>query len=275
MKEVQYKKFSWSTHEKNWKLKRPNVCQFELTFRCALHCSHCYTDCYNKPELFKKELNTAEVKIILDKAYDSGIIWVCFTGGDPLMRRDFLEVYDYAKKKGFIVTLFTSAFLMNKEIAGYFKKSPPFVVEMTLNGATKETFESVTQVRGSFEKVLSGIELMLKHKVPLKIKTQLTSVNFHEADKIKKLIRSFGLKFSPSSDIFARLNGDCTPCSLRVPVKDLIKLDDKDELMKNGCNSKQDTETNLNNDYLFNCAVGGGDGVNICLLYTSPSPRDS
>ncbi|MCX6796602.1 MAG: hypothetical protein NTW06_03850, partial [Candidatus Falkowbacteria bacterium] len=48
MKEIQYRKFSWDTHTNNWKLKRPNVCQFELTFKCGLNCNYCYTSCYNK-----------------------------------------------------------------------------------------------------------------------------------------------------------------------------------------------------------------------------------
>jgi radical SAM protein with 4Fe4S-binding SPASM domain len=279
MKELKYKKFSWDTHEKNWKLKKPNVCQFELTFKCALRCRHCYTDCYNKRQFYKNELTTGQAKDILDKAYDAGVIWLCFTGGDPLMRKDFLEIYDYAKKKGFIVTVFTSGFSMNKKIAQHLKKSPPFVVEMTLNGATMETFEAVTQVKGSFEKVLIGIHLMLKNKIPLKIKTQLTSVNFHEADKIRKLVRSFGLKFSPSSDIFARLNGDCAPCDLRVPIKELLRLDDKRELLNSDCKPSQDSKQVPKNGYLFNCAAGGGDGLNIdpygntfiCNLIRTPS----
>ncbi|MFQ5868041.1 MAG: radical SAM protein, partial [bacterium] len=87
MREIQYKTFSLRTHKKNWLLKRPNVCQFELTFGCNLHCKHCYTDCYNKPDCLKKELKTGEVKFILDKVYKAGVIWLCFTGGDPLTRK--------------------------------------------------------------------------------------------------------------------------------------------------------------------------------------------
>ncbi|GAF88367.1 unnamed protein product, partial [marine sediment metagenome] len=117
MREIQYKTFSLRTHKINWLLKRPNVCQFELTFGCNLHCKHCYTDCYNKPAYLKKELKTREVKFILDKVYKAGVIWLCFTGGDPLTRKDFLDIYSDAKDKGFIITLFTNGYSMTEEIA--------------------------------------------------------------------------------------------------------------------------------------------------------------
>ncbi|MEA3560790.1 MAG: radical SAM protein [Candidatus Omnitrophota bacterium] len=129
MKEIQYKTFSLRTHKKNWRIKRSNVCQFELTFKCGLNCSYCYVSCYNKPECIKNELTTKGVKFILDKVYNAGIIWLCLTGGDPLTREDFLEIYSYAKNKGLIITIFTNGYSMTKEIADYLEKRPPFVKE--------------------------------------------------------------------------------------------------------------------------------------------------
>ncbi|MFC1631823.1 hypothetical protein ACFL2I_04640, partial [Candidatus Omnitrophota bacterium] len=62
MKETPYKTFSWQTHKKNWRIKKPSACQFELTFKCGLHCNYCYSDCYNKPADIAKELGAKEVK---------------------------------------------------------------------------------------------------------------------------------------------------------------------------------------------------------------------
>ncbi len=263
MREIQYQKFSWNTHAKNWKSKSPNVCQFELTFNCGLRCRHCYTDCYNKPALIKKELKTKEVMAVLDKAYQAGVIWVCFTGGDPLTRKDFLEIYTYAKNKGFIVTVFTNAYSMTQEIADYFKKSPPFVIEMTLNAASKDLYEKISQVKGSFKKVMQGIELMLKNKIPLKIKTQITKDNVAELDEIKKLIESWGLEFRPSIDLHARLDGNLTPCNLRLSPKEVFNLNGKKESFEAGCNLKTKGQRPKANNRLFRCAIGGGDGLNV------------
>lgn len=263
MKEVQYKSFSWQTHKRNWKLKSPNVCQLELTFGCGLHCKHCYTDCYNKPSLLEKELSTKEIKFILDKVYRSGAIWICFTGGDPLARRDFLDIYSYAKNKGFIITLFTNAYSMTRKIAKYLKEKPPFVIEITLNAATKETYEKISRVEGSFAKAKKGISLILKGGLPLKIKTQITKDNFKEAPKIKKFIEGLGLKFRPSYDLHARLNGDLDPCSLRITPQEILSLSGRKDLSDDDCRIPSLSKRHKQQVNLFSCAIGGGDGIHI------------
>ncbi len=137
MKEIAYKDFSLKAHRANLLLSRPSVCQFELTFRCGLHCTHCYTDCYNDPLYTVKELTTEDVARALDRIRSLGVVWLCLTGGDPLERPDFSEIYCMAKEKGFIVTVFTNACFFNEGIFAVFKKSPPFSIEVTLNDLTK------------------------------------------------------------------------------------------------------------------------------------------
>lgn len=279
MQEIQYKRFSWKTHKKNWLLRRPNVCQFELTFACGLRCKHCYTDCYNRPAYLKKELDTQEVKFILDKVYKAGVVWLCFTGGDPLTRQDFLDIYSYAKDKGFIVTVFTSGYSVSREIVKYLKKRMPFVIEMTLNAATKESYEKISQVKGSFEKVMEGINLITKFKLPLKIKTQITQDNLGEVSKIKKFIQGRGLNFRPSIDLHARLNGDLTPCNLRISSNEILSLDGVKHIPDNDCRLSPPTAHRQPPTNLFNCAIGGGDGFHVdpygntfsCNLLRKPS----
>jgi radical SAM protein with 4Fe4S-binding SPASM domain len=273
MKEIQYKTFSLATHQKNYEIKRASVCQFELTFRCSLHCRHCYTDCYNKPAYLKKELNTQKVKVILDKIYQTGVIWLCFTGGDPLSRKDFLEVYSYAKTKGFIITVFTNGYLIDDKIIKCFKEKFPFVIEVTLNAATEKLYEKISQVKGSFSRVIKGIKLMVKEKLPLKIKTQVTKDNLEELPNIKRFLKRLGLEFCPSYILYPRLNGDKTPCNLRISPWEVLGLDGKTNLPEENCrlslNKKASRKVNLqktvaetknNQPYLFPCAVGGGDG---------------
>ncbi len=263
MREIQYKAFSRRTHKKNWQIKKPNVCQFELTFGCELHCKHCYTDCYNRPAYLKKELGTQEVKFILDKVYKAGAIWLCFTGGDPLTRKDFLDIYSYAKDKGFIITIFTNAYSMTKEIAEYLQNKSPFVIEMTLNGVTKETYERISQVKGSFDKAMEGINLILKTKVPLKIKTQITRDNRGEVPKIKEFIQRQGLNFRPGIDLYARLNGDLVPCNLRISPDEILGLNDNGRTSDEDCRLSLAAKNRSPKTDLFRCAVGGGDGFHI------------
>jgi len=259
MKEIQYRKFSWGMHKRNWKLKRPNTCQFELTFKCGLNCNYCYTSCYNKPSHIKKELNTEQIKFILDKVYNAGVIWLCFSGGDPLARGDFLDIYTYAKSKGFIISIFTNGYSMTEEIADYLVKNPPFVIEVTLNGATKATYEKISGIKDSFEKTIKGIKLILGKKIPLKIKTQVTVDNLGEQPKIKEFVQGLGSRFRPSVFLQARLDGNLTPCSLRIKPEEFAGSNKKFNLDSIAEECKPMGQDN----YLFQCTIGGGDGIYI------------
>lgn len=281
MKEIPYKTFSWSAHKKNAGSKRPSVCQFELTFKCGLHCKHCYTDCYNKPAYAQRELNLKQVKAVIDKIYDAGVLWMCFTGGDPLTRKDFLDIYTYAKKKGFIVTLFTNGYSINKKIVKELKNNPPFVIELTFNAATREIYEKISQRKGSFIKVMRGIDLMLSSGLPLKIKTKVTQDNLKDLPKTKGFIKRLGLKFRPSFGLFPRLNGDLTPCDLRLSPEEIFRLNGKKkDIEEAGCPSALDLSQKSGQTLpLFRCAIGGGDSLHVdpygntfaCNLIREPS----
>lgn len=274
MEEIQYKTFSLNTHKKNWRINNPNVCQFELTFKCGIHCKHYYTDCYNKPYYIKNELSAEEIKLILDKVYSAGAIWLCFTGGDPLARKDFLDIYADAKNKGFIITVFTNGCSMTEEIADYFKKRPPFAIEMTLNAVSKKVYEDISRVQGSFEKVMAGIKMITQRKLPLKIKTQVTKDNLDELVKIKKFVENLGLNFRPSSFLHAQLDNNLSPCYLRIKPEEVIELGKRlegieDKLLDDACRSPNtsrqtpDATRQKSIVNLFSCAIGGGDGIHI------------
>ena len=230
----------------------------------------------------KRELTTTQVKFVIDKIYDSGAIWLCFTGGDPLTRPDFLDIYSYAKDKGFLITIFTNAYSMSKRIANYLKKRPPFVIEITLNAISKKLYEFISQIKGSYDKTTEGLNLILERNLPLKIKTQMTKDNLKELPKIKEFIEKLGLNFRPSAFLHARLDGDLFPCSLRIRPEEVIRLDRRVDLdsIKEECGSTDNQANEQNglnehngnnrlnvlnkrNDYLFRCAIGGGDGIHI------------
>ncbi|MGD0336670.1 MAG: radical SAM protein [Candidatus Omnitrophota bacterium] len=213
----EYTDFSWDLHVKGE--HKPIVAQIELTYKCPLHCEHCCTDCYNNRACAAKELSTRQVKKIMDKCKSAGVVWFCFTGGDPLTRKDFAELYLYAKKIGFITTIFSSLVSMNKTVLEIFKSSPPFAIETTLNAGTCEKYKEITGM-DLFKEHVNNIKKLLKNGIPVKVKTQVTKQNISQIGKIKKLVESLGLGFRPSTMIHARLNGDTHPCRLRLDPKE-------------------------------------------------------
>ncbi|MFA6383918.1 MAG: radical SAM protein [Candidatus Omnitrophota bacterium] len=275
MKELQYKTFSRKTHSAGLLERIPSSCQFELTFGCGLRCRHCYSDCYNKPEFIRKELGTESVKLLLDKIRRQGVIWLCFTGGDPLTRKDFCEIYSYARKKGFLISVFTSGYSLNNRILELFKDQPPFVVEITLNAADKKMYERISQVRGSFLRAVNGIKALTRAKIAVKIKTMVTKDNIGAVGRIKKFLADNGYGFDPDYYLFARLNGDIAPCELRISPAQVLAFAGKGKL--NSKDPRIMPARNLNKR-LFWCALGAGQEFHIDPygnMFLCPVIRDS
>ncbi|MQY69891.1 MAG: radical SAM protein, partial [Firmicutes bacterium] len=98
----------------------------ELTERCNNNCVHCYINlAADDKEANKKEITFQEIRNIVDKAARMGCLSWHLTGGEPLLREDFSDIYLYLKRKGMRVSLFTNATLINSEIAHLFRKYPP------------------------------------------------------------------------------------------------------------------------------------------------------
>lgn len=261
MRELEYKRFSEETHVRGQKSGQRFSCQFELTFACGLHCRHCYSDCYNRPEFIKKELDTARIKSLINKIRKQGVIWLCFSGGDPLIRRDFGEIYAYAKQKGFIVTVFTNGYSLNREILGIFKRLPPFVIELTLNAVEKNLYERISGVKGSFQRVMAAVGILREEKLPLKIKTMVTRDNIGHVGKIKKFLARQGLGFYPDFHLFARLNGDSAPCDLRVLPAVLLRQKRSRPEITEVCSGE--IPAIIKQNELFQCAVRESDGFRV------------
>ncbi|MCL2030718.1 MAG: radical SAM protein, partial [Oscillospiraceae bacterium] len=149
---------------------------FELTPFCNLNCIHCYLS----PSRRAKILTNYQVKRILDILFENGTLSIFFTGGEVLTRHDFKDIYIYAKKKGFLVSILTNATLMSDDIIELFLEYPIEEVSFTMYGKTQETYESITRVPGSYQKFIHGMELLHKNKIPCEFKTVGMKQNLHE-----------------------------------------------------------------------------------------------
>jgi radical SAM protein with 4Fe4S-binding SPASM domain len=202
--------------------------QLELTYRCQFDCVHCYC---KGAEDKKKELSAGQWKKILDQIQQAGCLWLGFTGGDPFIRPDFPEIYAYAKEKGFLVSILTNGFSLNKEVLKYFSQSPPYSFEITVNGITRKTFESVTRKTGSFETVMRNMRELKRNKLLFYIKSNCLTLNAQEIVRIKQWVDGFLGKvkrqryfFSYDFDIFPRLDGDSSPCKYRLSPREVTGI---------------------------------------------------
>ncbi len=203
------------------RLRVPLSGSLDLTHRCNLRCLHCYTGdhVFDMPVA---EMDTTRILSLLDEICDAGCLYLLLTGGEPLLRKDFPEIYRYAKEKGFLITVFTNGTLVSDEIAALLQELPPRMVEISVYGATEPTYESITGASGSYQQCLSGIRKLLEHKIPVRLKTVLMTANSHEFHELERMSEDFGVKFRFDAAIFPRLNGDQSPLDLRVSPAEAV-----------------------------------------------------
>ena len=222
-----YGEFSLALHNRIADKRMPMEVSLEVTRRCPLECQHCYNNlAMGDLAARNRELTKEEYCSLLDELAEMGVLWLLFTGGEIFARKDFLEIYTYAKHKGFLITLFTNGILINEKIADYLREYPPFGIEITLYGRTKQTYEALTGLPGSYERCMRGIRLLLDRGLPLKLKTVGTSLNKHEVIEMKQFAEEeLGVEFKFDSLINPRIDCSLAPLNVRLTPEDAVALD--------------------------------------------------
>ncbi len=202
----------------------------EVTHRCNNDCVQCYNNLPLKDkDARRKELTYEEHCRILDETSALGCLWLLFTGGEIFARKDFLDIYTYAKQKGLLITLFTNGTLITPEIADYLVQYRPFAIELTLYGRTQQTYEQVTGIPGSFARCMQGIRLLMERELPLKLKSMAITSNKHELWDMKRFVEDdLGLEFKFDAILNPRCDCSQSPLEVRLSPEDVVKLDLQD-----------------------------------------------
>lgn len=189
----------------------------DVTYRCNFRCRHCYVGhLVGQSRSEAVELDTAQVTRLLGEAADAGCLFLLLSGGEPLLRDDFVQVYRSARRLGMIVTVFTNASLVQEEHLEAFREYPPRMVEVSLYGASEATCKRVTGVPGSYRAARKGIERLLDAGVVVGLKTVILRENVHEISAIAGLAEELGLKYRMDPLVTPRLDGDWRPLAQRV-----------------------------------------------------------
>ena len=196
----------------------------EITRRCNFDCIHCYLGSNkNRCDTSRGELITKEWLNIINEIAEAGCLYLLFTGGEPLLRKDFTDIYIHAKNKGLVITVFTNGSLINESLIKVLKEYPPNCVEVSLYGSTERTYETVTRRKGMFEKSLNGIRQLIDNGIPTRIKTILLTKNRHEFDDVRQMAESLGVRFRFDGMIFPCLDGNRAPTAYRVSPEEVAE----------------------------------------------------
>ena len=204
--------------ERASRLEFPLYALWELTQRCDLRCHHCYLK--GKPE--RDELSTAEARSLLAQMARLGVMFVIFTGGEPLLRADFFELAGEARALGFAWKLLTSGTLVDEEAARRIAGLRPFGVSISLYGL-EETHDRMTSVPGSFAGAVGAIERLSSLGVPVTAKTCLTPGGLGDVPALRELCARMGVTLSVGTVIHAAFDGTPPRDDLRLSEEELAR----------------------------------------------------
>ena len=255
----------WKKNERN---NRPLYSfDLELTARCNLNCRHCYINLPASDKFAKaKELSLQEIESIADQALELGALWVLLSGGEPLLREDFSDIYLMLKRKGFLVSVFTNGTILRKDHIDMFKKYPPRDIEVTIYGASRNVYESITRVKGSHKAFLRGLNGLKDAGIPIRLKAMALRSNLHEIQRItnfgRKHTKDF-YRFDPVLHLRYDRNEDrnediraerLKPCE----IVDLEKADQArfETLVKGHDKYFVDEFSGREDNHLFMCGAG-------------------
>lgn len=249
--------------------RTPLSVSLEITARCNNDCRHCYINLPAADSQAKaEELSLDEILHIAEQAVGLGAMWCLVTGGEPLLRPDFPEIYLGLKRKGLLVSVFTNATLIREEHIRLFKQYPPRDLEVTVYGVTEATYEAVTRRSGSFAGFQRGLRLLLENGLPINLKAMALRSNLHELPEIADFCRRHTTghyRFDPFLHLRydRNLQRNSQILEERLTPDQIVLLEQSDPerftAMQNQCDELVQRENkHIGCDHLFHCGAGAG-----------------
>ncbi len=205
------------------RLIAPFMVVWNFTKQCNLRCKHCYANAtpYPAPD----ELTLEEKLEVVDQLDKAGVAAISFSGGEPLINKDFWKVAEYAASKGFYLTVATNGTLISEKVARRLKEVGIRYVEISLDGPTPEIHDEFRGVKGAFNATIRGIKNAKAVGLEVGIATTATHENLHTIPDIIKLAREL------KADRFIVFNFIPTGRGKDIILEDLTPME-REKLMK-------------------------------------------
>lgn len=158
---------------------------FELTARCNLDCKMCYIHKKENDSFVKsQELTTEQWISLAEQAQQKGMLLVLLTGGEPFIRPDFKDIYTACRKLGLLISINTNGTMITEEMVEFLKADPPRRINVTLYGASRETYEKLCGDGDAYDRVCWSIRAMKDAGINVKLNYSVTPQNLEDAQAI-------------------------------------------------------------------------------------------
>lgn len=199
----------------------PFLVVWDYTYRCNLNCKHCYS---NAGANHSAELKTLEALKVVDQLADFGVVSLAFSGGEPLMRKDFFQVAKHAVDCGLYVSLATNGTLINRQTARRLKEIGIHYVEISVDGGDAKSHDEFRGVEGAFESAMAGLRNCIEEGLCTSVAVTATKRNFKDVPRILELSEKLG------AQRFALFNFVPTGRGKRMVSQDLSP-EEREEIM--------------------------------------------
>ncbi len=206
-------------HSKGRMLGMPIAGTFELTARCNFNCPMCYV--HMTPEQLKasgrKELTAQQWLDIARAARDKGMIFALLTGGEPLVRKDFFEIYEGMRKMGLMISVNSNGSMLKGEILERFLEEPPTRFNISLYGGCNETYLRMCGIP-AYEDVKANIRRLRQAGVDVSLNLSITPYNKDDLAQIYRDAMDLDVNVKASSYMYpsVRVNGEQYGCGNRL-----------------------------------------------------------
>jgi radical SAM protein with 4Fe4S-binding SPASM domain len=193
--------------------------QLDLTYRCNERCVHCYLDHDDHGEM-----NTAEIKSLLDQMAAAGVLFLTISGGEILMRRDFFEIFEYARRLMFHVKLKTNAVMIRGLEADRIQALAPESVQISVYSHRPEVHDAITKLPGSLKKSLAGARLLVERGVRVIFANVLMQDNFQDYSGVQAMASAVGAQYTVDPTITPMMDGDRSILQLNIAKTQLEQV---------------------------------------------------
>jgi radical SAM protein with 4Fe4S-binding SPASM domain len=193
------------------KLKIPLSAHLDLTYMCNERCIHCYLDHDDHGEM-----STAEIKDLLDQMADAGVLYLTISGGEILMRRDFFEILEHARKRTFSIKLKTNGMLIRKKEADRIKVLGVESVQISIYSHVSDIHDAITKLPGSLKLSIEAIRRLRAHGIKVIMANVLMVHNAADYTGVKALAAELDAQFIMDPTITPMMDGDRSILNLNV-----------------------------------------------------------
>ncbi|HTM36433.1 MAG TPA: radical SAM protein [Terriglobales bacterium] len=198
-------------HSKALRLGIPLNVHVDITYRCNERCQHCYLDHEDAGEM-----STDEVKDGLRQLAQAGAFFLTISGGEPLLRRDCLEILAYARKLSFNVKLKTNGLLIGEQQAAQLCELGIEQVQISVYSHRSSVHDSITKIRGSWLRTLEAIRRLKSQGLRVTIANVLMKENIQDYAEVQALARELGVHCTLDPTITPKMDGNTDILAMRI-----------------------------------------------------------